>query len=101
MHPGTRVGPRSSLHGGKQLTRVITAFRPEIIAHGALEYSRSPIVEDLVITQYLGLGYIGNYTKSGRRLKRRNWRTGIGWFLSEVGRDFVRRELADYWYSDF
>ncbi|KAJ5335714.1 uncharacterized protein N7506_005650 [Penicillium brevicompactum] len=56
---------------------------PEIIAHGALAYSRSPIVEDHAIAQRLDLSYIGDYTKSGRRLKRRDWRTGIGWFLSE------------------
>ncbi|KAJ5288365.1 hypothetical protein PENANT_c056G08517 [Penicillium antarcticum] len=56
---------------------------PGAIAHGALCYARSPIVEECVITRHLGLSYDGDYTRNGKPLKLGAWHRGIGWILRE------------------
>lgn len=91
MQANAGVGARYAALIEKLLTLSYHYFRPEAIAHGALCYSRSPIVEECVITRHLGLSYDGEYTRSGKPLKLGTWHRGIGWILREVGLQFRKK----------
>ena len=64
----------------------LSFHRISVVAKGALCYARSPLVEECVTTRHLGFTYDGDYHhKTGKRLKSRIMRKGIGWVMPAVG----------------